>query len=285
MADAESAVMSCQALRLAPASQHLILMTRMSDPATSAPEPQPHHYIPRALLFDFEQAFCDRQSPLPHTMPSAAHFQQQARQLGIGKSSNILVYDNRGLYSAARVWWMFKAMGHDNIRILDGGLPAWLRENGPTEKTLSDSESTGDFITHARPEHFITAQQLAQHLEDPDLVLIDARSRERFNGIAPEPRAGLRSGHIPGSLNLPFSELVSQQGTLQCDNMQRLFTQHQVSKDKHLVMTCGSGVTACILALAAWQLGYRKISVYDGSWAEWGADPRRPTAVGKGYSE
>lgn len=256
----------------------MVLYTAMPDIATGNAEPIPKGLIPGSVLFDFEKVFCHKQSVYPHTMPDEATFQREARKLGINANSHLIVYDSKGLYSAPRVWWMFKAMGHDNIQVLDGGLPAWLKKQFPVEAVFLQPKEVGNFQALTKARSFVSSGAIAKHLSQ--IKLLDARSEGRFNGTAPEPRAGLRSGHIPGSINLPFN-LCLREGHLKSQTeLKELFTQRGISERSYIVTSCGSGVTACILALAASELGYSRLSVYDGSWSEWGANPKLPIASG-----
>ena len=252
----------------------VVLYTSMADIVSGQAEPLPAGVIPGSLFFDFENEFCDKSSGLPHTMPDSALFQRGARKLGINTNSKIVVYDSKGLYSAPRVWWMFKAMGHDNIVILDGGLPAWVASSSAVNKEFSLNDKEGDFTALTNSRSFVGASWLLSHLNQ--INIIDARSHGRFHGTAQEPRAGLRSGHIPGSVNLPFNQCISDGRLVPSADLQRIFSSLKINPQQDLVFSCGSGVTACILALAACQLGYTNVSVYDGSWSEWGAKKELP---------
>jgi thiosulfate/3-mercaptopyruvate sulfurtransferase len=251
----------------------IVLFTSMADIASGTPEPLPVGLIPGSIFFDFEN-FCNKKSPYPHTMPSEEDFQREARKLGINANSHLIVYDSKGLYCAPRVWWMFKAMGHNNIQVLDGGLPAWLNKDFATDKHFLQPKDVGNFQALSKRRSFVSAGAIVKHLSQ--IKLVDARSEGRFNGTAPEPRPGLRSGHIPLSINLPFT-LCLQQGHLKNKTqLATLFTERGINERSYIVASCGSGVTACIIALAASELGYEKLSVYDGSWSEWGANAQLP---------
>ena len=252
----------------------LVLYTSMADIVSGLAEPIPAELIPGSVFFDFEKVFCDTSSGLPHTMPDAALFEREATKLGINANSKIVVYDSKGLYSAPRVWWMFKAMGHTNIAVLNGGLPAWLLNNYPVEKALHTSQQTGDFKAKTDKSAFVNASWIVEHLDH--INVIDARSSARFNGTVPEPRVGLRSGHIPGSINLPFNQCIDNGALLPPSELKQQFADLNLNKQQPLIFSCGSGVTACILALAASEVGYSNLSVYDGSWSEWGAKVELP---------
>ena len=247
----------------------VVLFTSMADIASGQAEPLPAGLIPGSLFFDFEQVFCDHASDLPHTMPDSLLFEREAQKLGINSHSQIVVYDTKGLYSAARVWWMFKAMGHNKVALVDGGLPAWLDAQYPLEPGLSQTSVAGDFVAKPQADYFVDADFVSSKLSQ--INVIDARSHGRFAGTAAEPRPGLRSGHIPGSYNLPFTQCIEQGRLKPQAALQSLFERLELKPQQALIFSCGSGVTACILALAAWQAGYRALSVYDGSWSEWGA--------------
>ena len=237
-------------------------------------------HIPGALFFDIDE-IADTKSTLPHMLPSPEKFSSRMRAMGIGDGSRIVVYDSRGLYSAARVWWTFRVMGVDDVSVLNGGLPKWKREGLPLESGAPPNRTTRHFTARRNLELVRDLSDMKALLKDKSAQIIDARAPERFAGKAPEPRAGLRSGHIPGSLNVPFGKLLNQDGTLKsAPELQRLFEQAGVDLNKPVVTSCGSGITASVLALGLAELGHRRTSVYDGSWAEWGADQSLPIETG-----
>lgn len=245
-----------------------ILYTQMANPVTTQTEINPHKYIPHSVFFDFEHVFCDIDSSLPHTMPSAEVFTQEAKKLGVNTDSVIVIYDTNGIYCAPRVWWMFKSMGHKNVFVLNGGLPKWLAANLPIEDQLKTPKGLGDFQADFNPSDFVDADYIMSNPNN--MSLIDARSAGRFNGTSAEPRKGLRSGHAPGAINLPFDDCLELGQLKSPKQLKALFSALPLTNKQSLVFSCGSGVTACVLALAASEAGYDKLAIYDGSWSEWG---------------
>jgi thiosulfate/3-mercaptopyruvate sulfurtransferase len=225
-------------------------------------------HIPGAVFFDID-GVADTDSPLPHMLPAPADFAHMVGALGISETMTIVIYDEIGLFSAPRVWWTFKTMGAQNVRILSGGGPQWRAEKRPTEIGLV-----------ARPKQKFHASFDADRVADFDTVrarsqdgasqIADARPAQRFHAEVPEPRKGLRAGHIPGSSNLPVS-LLTEAGQMKSpEQLATLFAERDIALDKPLITSCGSGITAATLALAAELAGARSVAVYDGSWTEWG---------------
>lgn len=231
--------------------------------------------IDRAVFFDFDQTIKDQESALPHMLPSSDYFAEQVGFLGVKNDSDIVVYDSVGMFTSPRVWWMFKAMGHKNVAVLDGGLPAWLAAGGETNKAAPESVDKTNYKAILQPEWVISAKELEQVLEADNCTVVDARPNSRFLAQVPEPRKGVRSGHMPGAKNLPFPELLVDGKLKSKSELSALFDALAPMQD-HYYFSCGSGVTACILALAASLTGRDKLSVYDGSWTEWGSDERYP---------
>lgn len=226
-------------------------------------------HIPGARYFDIDE-IADLRSDLPHTMPPVEKFMSRVRALGVGDGHQIVVYDGMGLFSAARVWWMFRLMGHKDIAVLDGGLPKWQAEGHPTEDmppVIRDRH-----MTVTRQAHMIKdVTQVAAASKLGDYEIIDARGAERFRGEVPEPREGLRAGHIPNSKNVPFATLLNADGTMKSpEDTRAIFEAANVNLNKPAILSCGSGVTAAILALALERQGHDRHAVYDGSWSEWG---------------
>ena len=225
--------------------------------------------IPNARFFDIKKKFSNTEAQFPNTFPSEAQFEAEAIALGINKDSAIIVYDDKGIYSSARAWWLFKCFGHNNVAVLDGGLPDWVAKGYEVNHKHSKNTIKGNFIAKIKPEGIINIETLQTIIDDKSRTIIDARSAERFNGEVPEPRAGLRSGTISQSINIPFLELIENSKLKPVDELQAIFAKIG-SKEQELVFSCGSGITACILALGATLANYKKISIYDGSWTEYG---------------
>lgn len=224
--------------------------------------------IPKSLRFDWEK-FSDLINPLPHTMPNAVRFTEAAQELGINTTSLLVVYDNVGIYSSPRVWWMFRAMGFENCYILNGGLPGWIKMGYPYVREYDEPKQRGNFQAIYKNSMISNKDEVSKASKDKNKLIIDARSPERFYGKVAEPRAGLRSGHIPNAINIPF-ETVLFENKIRCkEELEKIFSTIG-AKNTSLIFSCGSGVTACIDALAATIIGYQNISIYDGSWSEWG---------------
>jgi thiosulfate/3-mercaptopyruvate sulfurtransferase len=232
-------------------------------------------HIPGAVFFDID-AIAEATSPLPHMLPGAGKFAACVGALGIGDRDTVIVYDTRGVVSAARVWWTFRAFGHAKVAALDGGLPKWQAE-GRLVEAGAPMPKPRRFTARLHRSLVRDLAQVRANLARRREQVLDARSHGRFIGTEPEPRAGLRSGHIPGSLNLPYDRLYRKDGTfLPPDELRRAFEASGLELAKSVVTTCGSGVTASVLALGLHLLGHEKVAVYDGSWTEWGGRPDTP---------
>ena len=236
-------------------------------------------HIPGAVFFDIDR-IADDANPLPHMIPSEEKFAGQVSALGIGNDDHIIAYDTTGVGSAARVWWMFHLFGHDRVSVLDGGLPIWQKSGGPVEDQVPVPTTT-NFTARLNRDLLRTTEDLLRNIENGAEQVLDARTQGRFTGKEPEPRPGLRSGHIPKSLNLPFLDLYDPKTHLMksVDQLTEVFSKSGVGEEKRVITSCGSGITACNLALALHLIGRADVAVYDGSWSEWGG--RIDTPIGK----
>lgn len=224
--------------------------------------------ITGARFFDLEGEFSDNTSGLPHTLPSEADFEKASQKLGINNDSKIVVYDNMGIYTAPRVWWMYKVMGHQQVAVLDGGLPGWAKAGYPTETVQEHKLAVGNFKAKLDATQVKSVDDVKANLDSQDFAVIDARSAGRFNGTEPEPRQGLRGGHIPHSLSVPFQSLIDDGHFKSKEELTAIFESLGI-KDQPLVFSCGSGVTACVTLLASQGILNNSKAVYDGSWTEW----------------
>ncbi|UWQ80002.1 3-mercaptopyruvate sulfurtransferase [Leisingera sp. S132] len=237
-------------------------------------------HIPGARFFDIDD-ISDHRSDLPHMVPPVEKFMSRLRAMGVGDGHQVVVYDTAGLKSAARVWWLFRLMGQQNIAVLDGGFPKWQAEGRPVEDlppVIRDRHMTVRVQNHLVRD--VTQVSAAAKLGDHEII--DARAAERFRGGVPEPREGLRAGHIPGSKNVPFGRLLNADGTMKdAEGLRAEFAAAGADLKKPVITTCGSGVTAAVLSLALERIGKTDHSLYDGSWSEWGAFPTLPVATGE----
>jgi thiosulfate/3-mercaptopyruvate sulfurtransferase len=250
-------------LRLIDASWYLPSMNRDARAEYAAA------HITGARFFDIEE-ISDSRSTLPHMAPPPEKFISKMRAMGVGDGHQVVIYDGMGLFSAPRVWWTFRLMGKTDVAVLDGGLPKWVAEGRPTEDMppiLRDRH-----MTVSRQNHLVKdVTQVAHAAKLGHAEIIDARPAARFRGEAPEPRAGLRAGHIPNSKNLPYANLLNADGTMKdTPALRAAFADAGVDLTKPAITSCGSGVTAAILSLALERIGHRDHALYDGSWAEWG---------------
>jgi thiosulfate/3-mercaptopyruvate sulfurtransferase len=224
--------------------------------------------IPGAKYFDLKGSFSDKNSPFPNTLPSEEQFESECQKLGINPSSKIVVFDNLGIYSSPRVWWMFKIMGHDNISVLNGGLPEWLSAGYLVENIRVEAYQLGNFKANLSKRFVKSYYDILDNVKTKSFLLIDARSEGRFNGREKEPRKHLKSGHIFNSINIPYQSVLKQGKFKPELELREIFAAKGLDK-KDLVFSCGSGLTACILLLAS-EVAYGKSNyIYDGSWSEW----------------
>lgn len=235
-------------------------------------------HIRGAVYADIDD-IADPASPLPHAVPDATLFASRMRKLGIGDGNRVVVYDSNNYCASARMWWLLRLFGHEDVAVLDGGLSKWQAEGRPLSDT-PPSPRERHFTTRENTLLLRDLEQMRSNVARRREQVLDARSAGRFNGTEPEPWPGLRSGRIPGSRNLPFVDLIATEtATLKPrPALQALFNDIGVDLDQPLVTSCGSGVTACVLALAAYELGHRDVAVYDGSWTEWAARSDTPIA-------
>ena len=237
-------------------------------------------HIPGAIFFDIDD-LSDEKSSLPHMLPSTIKFASRMKKMGIGDGMRIVVYDTHGLFSAARVWWTFRAMGHEDVAVLDGGLKKWKAEGRPLEDGPPITRSPRHYTPRANRQIIRDLDEMKALLAKGGMQLVDARPAGRFAGTEPEPRPGLRGGHIPGSRNVPSPQILNADGTLKtAEALTALFKSAGIDPAQPVVTTCGSGVTASMLSLALAVLGQTHAAVYDGSWAEWGQDNGLPIETG-----
>ena len=238
-------------------------------------------HIPGALRFDIDE-ISDHNAALPHMLPTTYRFDEAMQDLGVGAGMKVIVYDTLGLFSAARAWWMFRYFGHDNVAILDGGLPAWLGARQTVESGRGRViPPPHPFKSQVHLNWVVDAQDLLENINSNEYLVLDARAKSRFRGEAAEPRPGMRAGHIPGSANVPFSDLLdAESGFFQSSEAVRERLAEAGVDHRSVVVSCGSGVTACILALGLELAGLPEPKLYDGSWSEWGSCDGFPIATG-----
>lgn len=225
--------------------------------------------LPKAIFFDIKNEFSDTSSKYPNTLLLQEEFEFRVQNLGVNNDSCIVVYDDLGIYSSPRVWWMFKTFGFKNIAVLNGGLPAWIEAGFEVEILTAQTLKKGNFKAIFCSDRVTTTKEILKSI-NKEICIVDARSKERFLALQPEPRKDIKSGHIPSSVNLPFTVLQKEAKMKSTNELQQFFSEINPNKNS-FIFSCGSGVTACILALAADILKIKNYSVYDGSWAEWGS--------------
>lgn len=238
-------------------------------------------HIPGALFFSIKD-LADPDSELSHTMPSAAFFENQMRQMGVNNDDEIVVYDTQGLFSAGRAWWMLTQMGAQNVRILNGGFPYWKSQNLPTEQGQPSPKERGHFAAQFDAQKLMPFDELLHLINKGELCanILDARGPSRFKGETEEPRQGMRAGHMPGAQNLHYAQFLDKEGRLRSKAELAQIVNAKIDTTKPSIATCGSGVTACVILLVLDMLGHKNTRLYDGSWSEWGA--RSDTPIVKG---
>lgn len=260
-------------VRVVDASYYLPIQNR------NAREEYEAEHIPGAVFFDIDE-IADSNNPLPHMVPPPEKFASKVRKLGLGNGHRIVIYDGTGFGSAAaRVWWMFRLFGHRDVALLDGGFPKWLREQRPVED-LPPMPRDRHFIPHVNHTLLREFEQVKANIDTAREQLVDARAAGRFNGVDPELWPVKKGGHVPGSINLPFLDLIDErERTLKpAADVKARVEAAGIDMAKPVIATCGSGVTACVVAFALHLLGHKDVSVYDGSWAEWGNRDDAPVA-------
>ncbi|XOV93212.1 MAG: sulfurtransferase [Bacteroidota bacterium] len=224
--------------------------------------------IPGARLIDLEKDFSDTSSSLPHVLPSPEQFETESRKLGINTNSKIIVFDNLGIYTSPRFWWMFKTMGHEDVYVLDGGIPEWAARGNELGAKIEGNYPPGNFKARFQKDYLVSYEDVLRNATDPSFTIVDARSEGRFKGTSPEPRPHLKSGSIPNSVNIPFGEVLENGKFKSGAELKQIF-ESTCGGTQNLVYSCGSGLTACIILTAGEIAGRGSKKVYDGSWTEW----------------
>lgn len=267
----KSSLIDCLDLKELLENPNMVILDCTIDKIGKSIKDQVLEVIPNSLFFDIENTFSEANSSLPHTLVSESKFSDEAQKLGIDNNSIIVLYDRWGIYSSPRAWWMFKAMGFDEVYILNGGLPEWKNNNFEVSDSFNIANKIGNFKAKFSSKWYADRFYILENYENSNIKIYDARSKERFLAIAPEPRNGLVGGHIPNSLNLPFEQVLEGNRYKTNHQLEKIFD-NEISKRSEQIFTCGSGITASIIAFASHLAGTENIKVYDGSWSEWGQE-------------
>lgn len=264
-------LISAQALagRLKESSPPKVLDASLPNSPIAPFVPEDDRTIPGALAFDIERVFSDQSAPFPHTLPALDALQEACRQLGLALDDEIVVFDNRGVFSAPRAYWLLTQAGFKNVQLLDGGLPEWLLLPLPVQHGHSAPVPLASAPRLQANASVVSLDEVQANIDTPRFTLVDARSAGRFSGQDPEPRPEFPCGHIPASCNLPFAEVLENGHFKSPDEIARLLRARGLSPSDHVTFSCGSGITACILWVAAELAGYQRLSLFDGSWSAW----------------
>jgi thiosulfate/3-mercaptopyruvate sulfurtransferase len=262
-------------------NEHLIILDCTISKVTAkskTPISDDKKQIKGAVFFDIKNTFSDVNATFPNTILLPEIFEEKAQNLGVNNDSIIVCYDDLGFYSSPRVWWMFQLMGFTNIVVLDGGLPKWNEKKYPVEKQQNNTPLKGDFKVDYQPEKVKFTKDVLKAIDTETILIVDARSKGRFNSTEPEPRSDVKGGHIPNSVSLPFNEIIENEMLKTEEDLKVIFNQVN-PKNKTFIFSCGTGITASILALGAEISGFKNYAVYDGSWTEWGSTENLPIEI------
>lgn len=233
--------------------------------------------IPKAVKIDIEDDLSDLTSDIVHAFPTEQQFNEVVQRIGINRDHTVVIYDDQGIYASPRIWWIFKSFGVENVFILDGGLPKWLQEQKPVVTEFKPSVDVASLTDFVLQNEMVRDAAFIQHnIDTKQYIVADARASERFHGLAAEPRPGVRSGHIPNAVNLPFGQVMDDICYKSPESLHEIFSNFSEDLTQPFVFSCGSGVTGCIILVAAIVSGRHNVSLYDGSWSEWGSNPALP---------